>query len=298
MSKTWLLLDMGYLCYRAFFTTGGLSFQASPTGVVFGVLRDLLTLSDRFGTHRMVFCFDHGKGLREKEYKGYKKSRRDKVLSDEEQTAIDGMRKQVDLLKREYLTELGYPNILYKDGYEADDLIAGVVEQHTQPDNFVIVSADHDLYQILSKSVSIYNPRTKELTTEESFRAQWNISPKQWVRVKAIAGCKTDDVPGVVGVGEKTAARYVAGVIEEGKIYERIRSWVRGEEYDRNIHLVRLPYPMLGGIKIEEHDPPDQKAWARLTERLGMDSLRDGAAGPRQWGGFGLSFRGKKHGGV
>ena len=107
---------------------------------------------------------------------------------------------------------------------------------------FVIVSTDQDLWQLLSGDrVTVWNPRTKKMLTEQAFRERWGIGPSQWADVKAIAGCPGDGVPGVPGVGEKTAAKFMAGRLKDTtKAYNRVVE--ANDLWERNLRLVRLSH--------------------------------------------------------
>lgn len=269
--KLWLVLDVNYLCYRAFHSTGQLSFNEEPTGVTFGVLREIKYLETRFGSSNMVFCFDHGKGLREKKYSWYKEGRRNKKYTEEEEVQRAGLQSQIRKLKINYLSDLGYRNIMFQDGYEADDMIASVVAGIPIPNRIVIVSADHDLYQLLSYRTSMYNPSSKATLTEEGFKKEFGVETTQWPMVKAIAGCKSDGIPGIPGVAEKTACQYLSGNLKKTSVkYGKIEA---GRDVRlRNMPLVSLPYPGAKPFK-PQRDEIDPTAWANLIDELGFSSF-------------------------
>lgn len=282
---TWLVLDSNYLCFRAFFSTGQLSHEDVPTGVVFGLLRDIVYLQDLYATDRIIFCWDFGKPLRCRDYQQYKETRRERVLSEEEYILRIQLHRQIRLLRTRYLKELGYKNIFYQHGYEADDIIASVVRSIfldecfdakkalRQKQEVVIVSDDHDLYQLLRSRVAIYSPRLKSVITEDKLREQYGVSPTAWIDVKAIAGCSSDNIKGIKGVGEVTAAKFLGGRLKEtSAAYAAI---VNGNRiWKRNRSLIELPYPGTKTFKIQQ-DYVEPSAWRDLTSRLGMTSLRD-----------------------
>lgn len=275
VGRLWLAVDVNNLCHRAFHTTGQLSLDGEPTGVTFGVLREINSLRTRFGTNRIAFCFDHGKGLREKKFSWYKESRRTRKYTDEEAKAREGLQTQIKKLKFEYLTDMGYRNVIYQDGYEADDHIAAVVAGVSERDRVVIVSGDQDLYQLLCHRVSIYKPQSKTLYTEESFKDEFGVESTQWPYVKAISGCSTDDIPGIEGVAEKTACKYLQGYLgKETKKYKSIKAWE--SIYERNLELVTLPYPGCNQFKPKK-DEYDPTAYAKLIEDLGFASFDTGS---------------------
>lgn len=282
--KTWLVIDCNFMCYRSFFTTGRLSFEGISTGVTYGFLRDLRNLESDHAVDKTILAFDHGKGAREKLYPWYKSERRAKKSDREQLAALDEMRSQVDKLKRIYLPSIGYKNVYYQDGYEADDIIAVVCKSLPKKTQAIIISADKDLFQLLTRNVSMINPITKFKYTVDWFRKTYNITPEEWVFVKTIAGCKTDSVEGVHGVGEKTAAAYLSGDLKgSSKKYAAIRAFTKTSKSAENLTVVRLPFKHRGVPPILLEEPRKNKfkpkAWKRLVDKLGMKSLEESARG-------------------
>lgn len=263
-----LLIDVSYLAYRAYYSgMGQLSFNHIKTGVVYGVLREIIYLMDRFSTNKVVFCFDVGKPNRTKVCPEYKANRTE--CTEEEMEHKLEVRKQVHALRKEYLPMIGFQNIFWQKGFEADDVIAKIIaDRPTRP--FIVVSNDQDLYQLLGRFVSIYKPSKKELYTEEHFRAEFGCSPITWINVKAIAGCKTDNVTGIHGVGEKTALKFICGELSSGAKFEAI---ARGSQiWKKNVELVTVPYPGISSFYLAK-DCVTPQGWQKLVSHLGMYSL-------------------------
>lgn len=243
MADVWLLVDTNYIARRALYTTGGLQYGGVSTGVSFGVLRDIEGQIEYHGANRTILAFDSRNSLRKKICPKYKANRDDKTEEQKEQD----LEFYVELrrLKEELLPIVGYRNIIEVDGYEADDIIAQVALVLPSSVDAVIISADHDLLQCISDHVRFHNPSTKKTVNLRSFFDEWGLLPEDWPMVKAIAGCGTDNVEGIRGVGEKTAAQFIAGKLKKGKKYDSITCG-----YDvvaRNLPLVGLP---LGGLEL------------------------------------------------
>jgi DNA polymerase-1 len=164
---------------------------------------------------------------------------------------------QIIQLKR-IVSYIGFNNSFYQTGFEADDIIAKIVHSHweelrnslsKEPSDDckpIILTSDADIYQLLNYA-NIYDPRAEKGITAESFKEDWGIDPEQWWRVKAIAGCSSDKVPGIAGIGEKKAVKYLLGKMNrKTKEYQKIESEESLEIFNRNKKLVKLP---LEGVK-------------------------------------------------
>jgi 5'-3' exonuclease len=246
----YLLFDCQFLAHRAYHSVGGLQHEGEATGVAFGVLRDIEYLTDMFGADATVHAWDFGgPGLRGQAVPGYKAGRAIKAAewSDEEKQSRAWFREQVLDLRQKHLIAMGYRNVFCVPGYEADDIIAVAVNMLGPGDEAIIISADKDLWQCLGASVSCYNPITKKLMTIARFQAEYfGIDPALWASVKALAGCDSDDIVGIAGVGDKTAAAYYGHKLNpKTKKYHAILENLH--IHNENIKLTRLPYP---GLKL------------------------------------------------
>ena len=277
--KKWLVLDCNYLCHRAKHSTGGLSFNNTPTGVIYGFLKSVSHFQEFFNTPYVAFCWDSKTSKREEIFSAYKANRKTKYKHMDEET-IRFERKfrwQMKMLRKRYLPTIGYSNSFIQRGYEADDIIASICFNLSMLDEIIIISSDQDLYQLISSHTSLYNPVKGKILTLQGFKKKYGIEHHEWRLVKAIAGCSTDGIPGVQGVGEKTAIKYVK---EEGektsKIYQRITSIDNIKTFKRNLRLVVLPFKGTNIFRLQE-DYITQKGWDYVIEELGMKSLRDKA---------------------
>lgn len=272
MNEIWLVVDMHCLAYRNFYALGGLSFEGEPTAVSFGVLRDLQNLKSLHNADLLVLCFDGGYDKRREIDPLYKANRKPKDESEQERAARRSLRRQMYRLRTNILPRIGFKNILWEEGYEADDWIAKVCVSMPRGVLAVIVSRDNDLYQLLSSGrVLLWDPKTKSPYTAQMFGEEYGISPSQWADVKAIAGCNSDNVIGVKGVGNKTAAKFLRGELKpESKAHKDIVA--SNEVWRRNIELTRLP--MRG---LPEFEPREDKAtmrkWRAALDKLGISSL-------------------------
>lgn len=252
--KTWLLVDTQYLCARAWHTTGGLQYEGEETGVAFGIIRDLEDFIELYQPSRVILAFDYGKGsIRKQMNPGYKKSRDEKEaeMTEEEKEQKRLYREQVLKLRSKYLPQMGFNNVIAARGYEADDIIAKIADELPSNVSAIIISADEDFFQCITHKVSCFNPTTKNMTTLKSFKEEWGIEPALWASVKALAGCKSDDVEGIEGIGNKRAAQWFAGTLKETtKAYQSINENL--DIHNKNIDLVKLP---LKGLELPDVVP-------------------------------------------
>lgn len=273
---TWLLLDVNYLAWRAYHSTGKLHHEEIPTGVTFGVISETLRTMERFGTYQCCFCFDYGRPKRLNELPTYKETRKKKraEASDEEKQEHAVMKTQLEKLRTGALHEMGFRNVFSAKGFEADDVIASLVRTIPRPHKSIIVSSDEDMYQLLGSHSMIWNPNKKQLVTEGVFTEEFGITPAQWIDVKAIAGCKSDDIPGVAGVAEKTAIKYLTGKLKAtSAAYQKI---ILHNRWEANLSLVSLPYARCPKFK-RKRDKVTRKKWRSVMDSYGFDSLRANA---------------------
>ncbi len=280
MSKFWVILDCNYLCYRSFYGIPELKHEDVLTGVSFGFLRDLRIFQDRYSTTNAIFCWDYGESFRVNICPTYKEGRKKlrAAMSEEERNRFNELHRQMRLLRDEYLPEIGYQNIFYKEGFEADDLIASICNHSVADDDeVVIVSKDKDLYQLLTSRVSILSPgsavKVKEkFITKKSFIEKYGLRPIQWIDVKSMMGEKdvmSDCIPGIDGIGEVYATKYLRGELKtDSAAYRKILAGT--DIWRKNQQIVTLPYPGTPKYELKE-DEITQEGWRNVCHRLGVN---------------------------
>lgn len=190
-----------------------LSYEGSGTGVIHGFLNHVFASQSYEMADVVVFAWDSNSHKRREIFPEYKKKRHDaKNEYTQEEKEIDEQRAiQFSLLKNEILTLLGFNNVFFEDGFEGDDIIASVVNRYKGQYLIKIVARDKDLLQLVDNTVTMFDPVQNKYYTKKSIIEKYGIEPKQFKDVKAICGCPTDEVPGVTGIGEATALKYVKG---------------------------------------------------------------------------------------
>lgn len=281
-NNTYLVLDCHYLAHRAFHSMKELIHAGAPTGVLFGFLKEVCFLVEKFETPNVIFCFDADGSVRKDMYPDYKKKRHSKPLTDEEILAKKQFHKQIRLLRDGHLFEMGFQNVFWKNGYESDDFIARVVKALVRRDpeaTVYMITGDCDMYQLLRPNVYFYNPNKKKVFSEVTLKKELDMTPKEYRRCLAIAGCDTDEVKGVKGVGIKTALKYVRKEIpKDSPRYKSIKA--NRSITKRNYKLVALPFRSTPKIELLA-DTVTPERWNTVVKSMGMKSLQD-AFFPRQ----------------
>ncbi len=281
MGRDWLVIDAPNAVWRCFYSVG--AKEALPS--VLCALLDVERLAEEFGTPHVAFAFDKKPYARRALYADYKVSRDVRKVDEEEAAAIDACRLSIDRLRSDYLTKLGYHNVLARKGYEADDMMAQAAKDCPDGDRVILVTADQDLYQCLSATCAVYHPQTDRFVTAKSFRADKGIPAARWAEVKALAGCSSDDIPGVPGVGEKTAIKYLNKLVPRfHKVAWDLHEFASSDAYKRNLTLTTLPYADCPWVALEPDPPRPRRTWRDLCDALGMDHIADIPDEQPTWG--------------
>ena len=207
MSEKIVLIDGHSILNRAFFGVPPLTnSEGLHTNAVYGFLNIMFKILDEEKPDYLTVAFDRSEPtFRHQMFDAYKGTR--KPMAQE-------LREQVPVMK-EVLQAMGI-TIVEKPGYEADDLlgtIAGMAE--AQGMDVSIISGDRDLLQLATDKVKIRIPKTKRTGTEiEDYYAadvveRYQVTPKEFIDVKALMGDSSDNIPGVPGIGEKTATNLI-----------------------------------------------------------------------------------------
>jgi 5'-3' exonuclease len=276
-TNLYLLVDTSALAHRALWSVGDLTHPDDPeqyTGVLYQIWKTASAVASYFRTNNLVFCFDSKESKRRDMYPSYKSQRLAERAKEAPQQAAkrQGMYDQMKVLPK-LLHEMGAKNIYGQTGYEADDLIASAIKWNPDKD-FIIVGRDKDLYQLLAANVRMYDVQNEVFYTEKDFRAEYGIDPAQWASVKAWAGCTSDSVDGLPGVGDKTAIKWITGKLpQENKKYATFVENI--SVYNKNIPIVRLPLEGTNPITLVEQERMID--WSILARFIGSTaSISDG----------------------
>ncbi len=295
-----LLLDGHSLAYRAFYALPVENFSTStgqPTNAVFGFTSMLINvLRDEQPTHVAV-AFDVSRDtFRSQAYPEYKANR---AKSPEE------FRGQVELIK-EVVGALGIP-ILTAEGYEADDVIATLVRRSSDLGMEVdIVTGDRDSFQLVDDRVTVLYPKkgVSDLArmTPEAVEEKYGLSPVQYPDYAALRGDPSDNLPGIPGVGEKTAAKWIReygsldGLVDHvdevtGKVGASLREALPQVLVNRQLTALVSDVPVEFDFASATRQAWDQEAVDALFDALQFRALRDRLERIRPDGGASSSPR-------
>jgi DNA polymerase-1 len=274
-----LIVDGHAYAYRAFYAIRGLrSPSGQPTNAIYGFVKMLAKMRAAIEpTHRIVVWDGGLSAERVAALPAYKAQRPE--MPDDLRPQLDGM--------VGYLAAAGIASF-QRDEVEADDYIACLARRAAQAGMAVVIaSADKDFMQLVSPQIGLLNPNDKSETvwTDAQVHARTGVSPSQIVDWLALMGDSVDNIPGVPGVGPKTAADLlnqfgsVAALfdrLEEVKS-ERLRAALRAAAADvrRNLMLVRLQDDLPCEFVPEDlaEKPADGGRLAGLFRQWGFDGL-------------------------
>jgi len=267
-----LIIDSPALCHRAKFAMQKveLSHEEMKTEIIFNFLNQIMSLAKRFETNQFVFCWDSRKSFRRDLYPAYKWKRKEDKTQEEKDFAVLAY-EQFHRLRREVLPALGFKNNFIQTGLEADDIIASIVFSKYKPKP-IIISRDNDLYQLLLYC-DMFDFQTLKMMTDASFTKKYNCLSSLWNLTKAIAGCNSDNVTGIKGVGEKTAIKYINHALASNyKTFKAIESEEGQKIIERNKVLVYLPFKGTKKFPIQK-DKLYAKDFYDTFESLGFKSF-------------------------
>jgi len=209
-----ILIDGSSYLYRAFHAyPGTMSNGDIPTNAVYGVVNMLRSMMRQFSSDRIAVVFDaKGKTFRDDMYPEYKANR---------PPMPDDLRCQIEPLHN-VIRAMGLPLICIP-GVEADDVIGTLAYQASQAGMPVLISTgDKDMAQLVDENVTLINTMTNVVMDREGVVEKFGIPPELIIDYLALMGDKVDNIPGVPGVGDKTATALLQGIGGLDKLYENL----------------------------------------------------------------------------
>lgn len=209
-----ILVDGSSYLYRAFHAFPPLTNAGGePTGAMYGVLNMLKSLLNQFAPTEMAVVFDaKGKTFRDEMFAEYKAHR--PPMPDE-------LRSQIEPL-HQMIRALGLP-LLVVPGVEADDVIGTLAKQAAANGRDVLISTgDKDMAQLVSDKITLINTMNNTVLGPQEVREKYGVGPELIIDFLALMGDSSDNIPGVPGVGEKTALALLTGIGSLREIYANL----------------------------------------------------------------------------
>lgn len=276
------LIDGSALAYRshfAFIRRPLINSKGMNTSAAFGFATMLLKIQNEQKPDLLIVTFDaSGKNFRHEQYEEYKATR---------EKMPDEMREQVPYIHK-MVEGFGLP-LLCIPGYEADDVIGTLARQGSELGHEVfIVSADKDLMQLVTEKVKVFNPWSRPgqptLFGPKEVEKKLGVTPERVIDLLALMGDKSDNVPGVPSIGEKTAVKLLdefesldsllekTDQVKAKRARENLKEHMDKAELSRKLVTLDLHVPLEKSLSELENTEPDA---AVLSEIFGTLEFRD-----------------------
>jgi len=209
-----ILVDGSSYLFRAYHSPPHLTnSRGESTGAIYGVINMLKSLVRQYSPQQMIVIFDaKGPTFRNDMYAEYKANR---------PPMPDDLRYQIEPLHK-IIEAMGLP-IIAIEGVEADDVIGTIAHEQSQLGNKVLISTgDKDMAQLVNEHVTLINTMTNTILTPEGVETKFGVKPELIIDYLALMGDKVDNIPGIPGVGEKTAVALIQGLGSIKNIYQHI----------------------------------------------------------------------------
>lgn len=213
-NKLILAIDFNNVLFGSYYGEKLINSKGINVNAVKGFFFKLQSLRHIFNPDYIVVANDvsRERTFRRQLYKDYKGTRKEK-----DEDIIAQMRYALQLIDL-----IGYPRINH-ELYEADDIL-GMISQFARDHgaNTIIISSDRDLYQLLEEGTYIYATKTKELRDKQWLMGTYRLTPQQWIELKMLQGDRSDNIPGIPGIGEVSALQLMHQYGSIEGIYNRI----------------------------------------------------------------------------
>ncbi|MGF1708108.1 DNA polymerase I [Enterovibrio baiacu] len=209
-----ILVDGSSYLYRAYHASPNLTnAKGEPTGAVYGVVNMLRSLVKQYPKSNVAVIFDaKGKTFRDDMYSEYKANR---------PPMPDDLRGQIAPLHA-IIEAMGFPMMVI-EGVEADDVIGTLATQGSAAGMPILISTgDKDMAQLVDENVTLINTMTNVIMDPQGVHDKYGFGPEHIIDYLALMGDKVDNIPGVPGVGEKTATALIAGIGGLSKLYDNL----------------------------------------------------------------------------
>ena len=251
-----------------------------PTNAVFGFTRMLIKLMEDLQPEYVGMFFDaKGPTFRHDLYEDYKANR---------PPMPEDMAVQIPYIKK--VTSAFNLPIIEMQGYEADDLIGTLARMaETKGFTVIMVTGDKDFMQLVTEESTIWDPMKESATDLHTIREKFGIEPKQMIDVQGLAGDTADNVPGVPGIGKKTAVTLIKSYNSMPELYEKLDTITKKKQREnletfkdqallsRTLVTINTEVPLTLDPAEFKVSAPDRKALAELYKELEFRQLQQSA---------------------
>ncbi len=280
-----VIVDGTNSLYRAFFAIPKLrAADGTPTNAAYGFVTMLGKVIREEKPDYLLVVFDaRGQNFRHQLYAEYKATR---------DAQPEDLSAQIPIA-RELVQALQIP-ILEVAGFEADDVIATLVQRAPADARIAIVSSDKDLMQLVGERVVLLDGMKDRRYDEKEVENRFGVPPSQLLDLRALCGDTSDNIPGVAGIGPKGAAELIrrwgdlenllahAGEVESKRAREALLRQADRARLSKRLATLRCDVPLPQDLAAAERREPDLPRLRALFERLGFSRLLEGLAGERK----------------
>ncbi len=272
MAKTFFIIDGSSYIYRAFYAIRELSNAAGlPTNAVYGFTKMLLKIIKEKSPDYLAIAFDaKGDTFRNEMYAEYKANR---------PPMPDPLAQQIPYI-HQMVSAFRIP-LVQEQGLEADDLIGTLAEKGADAGlDVVVVTGDKDMYQLISPQVTLYDSMKDVSTTEDTIQEKFGIAPNQIIDMMGLMGDAVDNIPGVAGIGKKTAMQLIQTFgnidtlltrldeVKQPKLRQKLENDAEIARLSRDLATIKMDCPMDFDLKQFKVQPPDETQLTPLCQEL------------------------------
>ena len=254
------LVDVSGFIYRAFYGLPSLIYKGQEVGALYGFCSAMQKIVAMFPNSMFIAAIDCGKKtFRNEIYSEYKATR--KAMPDE-------LVNQIPLIK-EACDKFGFFKV-EKPGFEADDIIATYAKKINEQ-NVNIISSDKDLMQLMNDRITIYDPMKRKYITKEDVIKKFGVTPDKVLDVLSLMGDASDNVPGVPGIGSKTASALINEYGSLDNLIANINSLPKSKR--NNILQAEIDKAVLSRKLIRLRDDLDLEYEFKVSEPKGLNEF-------------------------
>lgn len=220
------IIDVSGFIYRAFYGLPNIIFEGKELGAVYGFCSEMLKLLKKFPHSMFIAAFDSSRKTFRTEIYGEYKANRESMPQE--------LVAQIHLIK-EASNAFGFIGMEFP-GYEADDIVASCSKKASEKGCGVnIISSDKDLLQLLNPSaqIRVFDPMKKKYISEEDVFEKFGVKPYQILDVLALMGDSSDNIPGVPGIGPKTAAALINKFKTLENLIENVENLPKSQKFNK-----------------------------------------------------------------